>query len=61
MEPRILDEKIISQHGSCLFHIKRWLAGVYPERGQIIQGYTGWETEEDIWVIRPQNKFYVED
>lgn len=54
----ILGEQMLYQNGS--FHkIRRWLRGVHPEFGIIVQGYTGWETMVDADVIKPMITVHV--
>jgi hypothetical protein len=50
-EPEIVGETILHQNG-CFQKIRRWLKGIHPERGIIIRGMTGWETVQEIVVIR---------
>lgn len=54
----ILDEQVIFQHGS-LARVRRWLRGVHPGVGTIIQGFTGWETVVEADVIKPKKMFFV--
>ena len=54
----LLDEKVIFQNGGYK-RIQRWWRGIHPERGVIIQGYTGWETLEEKDSIRPAQTFTV--
>jgi hypothetical protein len=60
MEPEILSEKIIHQSG-CYRRVQRWLRGIHPSRGQIIKGYTGWETYEEKDIIRPMKTFWISE
>ncbi len=60
MEVEILDTQVLYQNGSFM-RIRRWLKGVHPTRGQITKGYTGWETVEEIDVIKPMHVFRVVD
>lgn len=57
-EIEILDEQIVSEKGSFV-RIKRWLLGKHPALGQIMWGYTGWETYQEIDRIRPMKTFMV--
>jgi hypothetical protein len=54
----ILGEKVISQSGSYR-RVQRWLRGIHPELGTIVRGYTGWETLQEVDVIKPIGTFYV--
>ncbi len=60
MEIEILGEQIISQSG-CYRRVRRWLKGVHPELGKIVQGYTGWETMQEIDVIKAMGTFYINE
>ncbi len=42
----LLHEQVISQRGN-VQRIRRWWRGVHPDKGTIIQGWTGWETVEE--------------
>jgi hypothetical protein len=55
----LLDEKVISQQGRYK-RIQRWWRGIHPDRGVIIQGYTGWETFEEKDLIVPVQTFIVQ-
>lgn len=55
----ILDEQVISQQGRYK-RIKRWWRGIHPDKGVIIQGYTGWETVEEKDLIVPVQTFHVQ-
>lgn len=52
MSIEVLDEHIIWQQGS-FYHIKRWLRGVHPNLGIIVNGLTGLETVQEIKTIQP--------
>lgn len=54
----LLDEKVISQQGRYK-RIRRWWRGIHPDRGVIIQGYTGWETVEEKDSITPVQTYTV--
>lgn len=54
----ILGEEILSQNGS-FRRVRRWVRGVHPELGVIVQGYTGWETMMDVDVIKPMAVVHV--
>lgn len=54
----VLDEKIVYQNGPFV-RVKRWLKGIHPSLGVIMQGITGWETLVEKDVIRPTGTFYV--
>lgn len=56
----ILDEHVLRQNG-CYRYVRRWLRGIHPERGQIIQGLTGWETVEEKSVIKAMGTVDVLD
>lgn len=45
--PELLDERVIHQSGSFVIR-RRWYRGVHPGLGQIIYGFTGWETVQDV-------------
>lgn len=54
----ILGEEILSQNGS-FRRVRRWVRGIHPELGVIVQGYTGWETMIEADVIKPMGVFHV--
>lgn len=54
----ILDEQTIYQQGS-FRQIRRWLRGVHPHLGVIINGLTGLETYQEMGVIKPILTFIV--
>jgi len=54
----ILSEQVIYQNG-CFKRVRRWISGIFPERGTIHWGYTGWETIEELDLITPMGKFTV--
>jgi len=56
-EPEILGEQVISQNGSYK-HVRRWLRGVHPELGKLVRGITGWETLQEIDVIKAKGTFF---
>lgn len=56
----LLDEKVVFQSGR-LQRIRRWWRGVHPEKGTIIQGWTGWETLEETERIVPFLTFVVQE
>ncbi|MBV9122041.1 MAG: hypothetical protein JO112_01615 [Planctomycetes bacterium] len=56
----LLDEKVIAQRGSWQ-RVRRWWRGIHPEKGVIIQGWTGWETVEEVDRILPIQTFEVRD
>lgn len=51
MDVEILCEQIIKQNG-CHRRVKRWIRGIHPELGTIVRGWTGWETLQELDVIR---------
>jgi len=56
----ILDEHILYQNG-CFKRVKRWLRGKHPQLGILHQGYTGWETIQEVDVIMAMKTFTVVD
>lgn len=54
----MLDEKVVTQHGS-MQRVQRWWRGVHPDKGIIIRGLTGWETLEETDRILPVRTFVV--
>lgn len=54
----ILDEQTVYQQGS-FRKIRRWLRGVHPHLGVIINGLTGLETYQELCVVRPTHSFTV--
>ena len=56
----VLNEEIVSRNGSFL-RIKRWLKGVHPQLGTIVNGLTGLETLVEKDVIRPLHTFHVQE
>ena len=58
-EQELLDEKVIEQRGR-LRRIRRWLRGVHPGRGVIIQGLTGLETVEELDCVLPAQVIHVQ-
>jgi len=60
MEIKILDTRILHRNGS-FTRVRRWLQGVHPSRGTIIKGWTGWETVEEVDVLKPMRTFRVEE
>ncbi len=56
----ILDEHVLYQSG-CFKRVKRWLRGKHPTLGILHQGYTGWETIQEIDVISAMQTFTVVD
>jgi hypothetical protein len=56
----LLDEKVISQQGRKK-RIQRWWRGIHPDKGVIVQGYTGWETLEEKDLIVPVQTFTVQN
>ena len=57
-EIEILDEQIIYQQGS-FRKIRRWLRGIQPHLGIIINGLTGLETLQETNIIKPIHTFTV--
>ncbi len=53
MEPDVLDTHVVCKMGSYM-QIRRWLKGHHPHRGQILWGWSGKETLEEISVIKPK-------
>lgn len=56
----ILDEETVSQSG-CFRRVRRWLKGIHPELGIIVRGFTGWETLQEISVVKAMQTFEVTD
>lgn len=56
----ILSEEVLHQQGSYR-RVRRWLKGKHPELGTLVQGWTGWETMQEIDVIKPMAVFTVID
>ena len=56
----ILDEKILFKSGS-FEKVKRWIKGKHPTLGQIMWGFTGWETVQEYSRIVPMGTFTVID
>lgn len=54
----ILGEEVIHQSG-CFRRVRRWIKGVHPELGTLVQGYTGWETVQEVDVISAMGTFEV--
>jgi hypothetical protein len=57
---KLLDEKVIAQRG-CLQRIRRWWAGIHPDKGVITKGWTGLETVEEKDRIVPIRTFATGD
>jgi hypothetical protein len=49
----ILGEQVIERNGDRK-KVRRWLRGKHPELGKIIRGYTGYETVQEVEVIKPE-------
>lgn len=47
----ILDEHILYQSGS-FYRVRRWLKGIHPDLGTIIWGLSGFETVQEIDVVK---------
>ena len=60
IHPKVLDEKVVAQQGG-FQRIKRWWAGVHPDKGVITKGWTGLETIEEKDKIIPIHTFAVEE
>lgn len=56
----ILGEEVLFRSG-CFRRVRRWLRGIHPGLGVVIRGYTGWETVQEISVIRPMTVLYVSE
>lgn len=56
----ILDEHVLYQNG-CFKRVRRWLRGKHPTLGVLHQGYTGWETIQEVDVISAMQVFTVVD
>ena len=55
MDPIIvLDTKIIDR-ADCWICYRRWLKGKHPDKGVLHKGYSGWETIQDSWVLKPKH------
>jgi hypothetical protein len=54
----ILGEEIVHKSG-CYSRVRRWVRGVHPELGVIVRGYTGWETMQELDVIKAMGSVYV--
>jgi hypothetical protein len=48
----LLDQQVIFQQGRYR-RIRRWWRGIHPEKGTIVQGWTGWETVEEADQLLP--------
>lgn len=56
----IVGKQIIYQNNSFL-RIKRWIKGKHPQLGVITLGLTGWETIQEIDIIKPKESFLVKE
>lgn len=56
----ILDTHVLFQRGPFM-RVRRWLRGIHLDLGYMIRGYTGWETVQEIDIIKPTYKFRVID
>lgn len=56
----ILSEEVLHQQG-CYRRVRRWLRGRHPELGTLVLGWTGWETMQEVDVIKPMGVFTVID
>jgi len=54
----IVGEQILYSNGP-FRRVRRWVKGKYPNLGRIIYGFTGWETEIEMDVIKPVRTFLV--
>jgi hypothetical protein len=54
----MLSEQIIAQRGRWQ-RIRRWWRGVHPDKGTIVQGWTGLETLEEADRFIPLKTFTV--
>ncbi len=59
-EPEVLSTEILSISGS-FRHVRRYLKGKHPTRGILHQGFTGWETIVEEFVIIPVKVYTVEE
>jgi len=57
-ENDLLDEQVIFERGR-FQRIRRWWRGLHPDRGTLVQGWTGWETVEEVDRILPARTFVV--
>lgn len=58
MNETFIHEEVISKSGSYR-RVKRWYKGIYPDKGTILRGFTGWETLVEIDVIIPHFTIFV--
>ena len=56
----MLDQQVLYQRG-CFKRVRRYLRGIFPERGIISKGYTGFETIEEVDVISAIKKIEVRE
>lgn len=56
----VLHEEILYESGPYR-RTRRYLKGKHPELGVLHQGWTGWETIQEIDVFQPKHIYYVVD
>jgi len=56
----VLSEEVLYRNGVFL-EVRRWLKGIHPEKGKVCWGWTGWETVQEISLIRPVNKVEIRE
>ena len=56
----VLDEQVILEHGH-FQRVRRWWRGIHPDKGVVVQGWTGWETVEEKDRILPMRTVFVRE